>query len=70
MKRFGLWWRGEWYWRVGRHLTVEALQRKVAWLLPRKIALWAFIRVYGCTGDGPGPDYERCYKAWEAGAGR
>jgi hypothetical protein len=42
----------------------------IAWLLPRQIALWTFIRVYAADGQSPGPDYERVYKAWEAGAGR
>lgn len=52
-----------------RRFFTETLPRKIAWLLPRRIALWTFIRVYAAGGD-IGPDYERCYKAWEAGAGR
>lgn len=43
----------------------------VAWKLPRKVALYAFVRVYGVIGDiGPGNDYARAYKLWEAGHGR
>jgi len=37
----------------------------IAWRLPRRIALWAFIRVYAADGQSPGPDYERVYKHWE-----
>lgn len=33
----------------------------------RKVALYAFVRVYSITGD-VGPDYERVYNAWEAKA--
>jgi hypothetical protein len=43
---------------------------KIAWLLPRSVALWAFIRVYACDGNGPGPEYSQKYQAWERGAGR
>jgi hypothetical protein len=53
-----------------RWLFDDGLPMKLAWLLPRRVALWAFIRVYACTGDCPGPDYSKCYKAWEAGAGK
>lgn len=48
----------------------DTLPMKCAWWLPRKVALWAFIRVYSCTGDAPGPDYGNAYDAWEKGAGR
>jgi hypothetical protein len=48
---------------------------KIAWWLayklPRKVALMAFVRV--CAGTGENPDditYAKSYKAWEAGAGR
>ena len=34
--------------------------------LPRKVAYWAFIRVVASTGDGPGPDFDRIAKHWEA----
>ena len=37
----------------------------IAWHLPRKVALWAFIRVYAKDGEAPGPDYKRIYDAWE-----
>ena len=56
--------------RVWRRETAEKLRWKVAWLLPRKIALLAFVRVMACTGDSPGPEYSNAYKAWEHGAGR
>lgn len=37
-----------------------------AWRLPKRIALWAFIRVYAKDGHSPGPDYKRVYDAWES----
>lgn len=42
----------------------------IAWALPRRIALWAFIRVYACDGQAPGPEYVRVYEAWEQGRGK
>jgi hypothetical protein len=47
-----------WTWR-------EALPMWVAWHLPHKVALWAFIRVYAKDGQSPGPEYSRVYDAWE-----
>lgn len=41
----------------------------LAWRLPRKVALLAFVRVYAVLGEC-GPDYERAHKRWEAGEGR
>jgi hypothetical protein len=62
------------YWlfclRLWRRETAERLRWKIAWWLPRSIVLLCFVRVYSCTGDSPGPDYERVYKAFEAGKGR
>lgn len=43
----------------------EGLPMAVAWSLPKNVALWTFIRVYGVKGDC-GPDYEPVYKLWEA----
>jgi hypothetical protein len=61
-----------WWWlHVRRKFTLEALQWKLAWLLPRKVALLAFVRVYAAsTSEAPHDEYARVYKAWEAGAGR
>lgn len=42
----------------------------IAWALPRRIALWTFIRVYAADGEAPGPEYSRVYKAWERGEGK
>lgn len=50
--------------------TTEALPIWIAWKIPRPIALWVFIRVYGADGQAPGPEYSRVYDAWEHGAGR
>lgn len=58
--------RAWWYW-----FTTEGFPMWLAWALPRKIALWCFIRVMAATGDSPDQiTYESAYKAWEAGAGR
>ena len=49
----------------------EDLPMRLAWMLPRKVALWAFIRVMAATGDNPADiTYDSAYKAWEAGAGK
>jgi hypothetical protein len=32
--------------------------------VPKRIALWTFIRVYGHDGQAPGPEYRRAYQAW------
>ena len=44
----------------------DKLPMWVAWMLPRKVALWAFIRVYALDGNCPGEEYRRVYAAWEA----
>ena len=64
------WIRGEWWWHISRHCNMDSLRWKLAWMIPRKIALYVFVRVYSATSDIPGPDYERCYKGWELGAGK
>lgn len=58
-RNWGIWWR--WYWG-------ERLAFRLAWWLPRRVALWAFIRVYAADGLAPGPEYDRVCRAWEAGA--
>lgn len=58
--------RAWWFW-----FREEKIPMTLAWMLPRKIALWAFIRVMAASGDSPSEiTYESAYKAWEAGAGR
>ena len=47
----------------------ETLPWWIAWRLPRKVALLAFVRVYGVLGEC-GPDYKAAYDAWEQGRGR
>lgn len=42
----------------------ERLPWWIAFHLPRKVALFAFVRVYGVIGEC-GPDYARVYAAWE-----
>lgn len=53
---------------IGYFFT-EELPRKLAYLVPRKVALYCFIRVY-CNLDSPGPEYKDAYNMWEAGMGR
>lgn len=68
MKKDSLWTRLkiEWFWRVRRHFQADDLRRRIAWWIPRKIALWVFVRVYACIGE-VGPDYDRVYHTWERG---
>lgn len=55
-----------WFW-----FRREGFPMWVAWALPRRIALWAFIRVISASGDSPSEiTYDSAYKAWENGAGR
>ena len=62
--------RGCWWWNVSRKMTAEAWRWRVAYWVPRKVALFVFIRVYACTGEAPGDEYRAIYDAWEHGAGR
>lgn len=58
--------RAWWYW-----MREEKIPMTIAWALPRRIALWTFIRVMSATGQSPDDiTYESAYKAWQAGAGR
>lgn len=43
---------------------------RIAWWLPRRVALWAFIRVYVADGSAPGPEYIRAYDFWDKGSRR
>jgi len=52
-----------------KHFFRETLPWKIAYLLPRKIALLAFVRV-SATQDAPTEFYSNAYKAFEAGAKR
>lgn len=45
--------------------SLDALAWRIAWLLPRKVALYAFVRVYGNWGEC-GADYAPVYEAWES----
>lgn len=55
-----LWWRE----------SIEKLRWRIAWLIPRKIALLCFVRVSASTREAPGPEYSNAYRAFEQGAGR
>lgn len=65
---------GGWWWfliRVRWHGTAERLRWRIAYLLPRTIALMAFVRVCSASGDDPADiRYESAYRAFEKGAGR
>jgi len=66
------WWHVGYQWfrlRVWWHGLPNRIAWRCAWLLPRQVALFAFVRVYSTLGD-IGPDYEPVYKAWERGEGR
>lgn len=59
--------------RLWWHESKEKLRWKIAYLLPRSIALLAFVRVYSVLGECPGGengDYARAYRAFEGGTGR
>ena len=45
------WLRFRWYWHVTR--TRQDIPRKIAWMLPRSVAKWAYIRVgaHATTGQ-------------------
>lgn len=60
--------------RIGFHLWLaqvrlhhwwhDVLPWWIAWKLPPRVALFAFVRVYGIIGD-IGPDYRTIYRMWE-----
>jgi len=57
--------RAWWFW-----FSTEGFPMWIAWKLPKRIALWTFIRVYAADGQGPGPEYKRVYDFWESGPRR
>lgn len=63
------WWDLGYRWWLLKHWSKRLPERlcwHLAWWLPRRIALFAFVRVYSAWG-GCGPDYEPVYKSWELG---
>ena len=58
-----------WWFHVRRHLTMDAVCWRLAFMVPRRIALLVFIRVYAWTGDVP-DEYSASYDAWANKAGR
>lgn len=64
-----LWTKG-WGVRAWWYAVKEATPRKLAWMLPRQVALWAFIRVYSASIDSPSRDYVRACDGWSQGNGR
>lgn len=53
-----------------RYWFKETLPRWIALRLPRKVALFAFVRVSAASGEGPYAEYALRHQEWEAGAGR
>lgn len=39
----------------------QSLSMRIAWLLPPKVLLWAFIRAYSLSGDAPDSGYKKTY---------
>lgn len=53
-----------------RRFFEEGIWRRIAFKLPHKLALWAFIRVCGNAGTAPDDTtYPVAYEAWEARKG-
>lgn len=56
-----------WHWWdvrcVWRHFWREAVPLRIAWLLPKRVALLAFIRVYSVIGR-VGPDFDVVCNEW------
>lgn len=64
------WWILTWLWpHQARYWFRERLPFRLAWWLPRKVAYFAFIRVYAVLGEC-GDEYIAACRAWEAGQGR
>jgi hypothetical protein len=66
-----------WYWwdvRGWCRRQPERLAWWLAWSIPRKVALFAFIRVFGATITELSWDrddlYRKCYDGWERGNGK
>lgn len=53
--------RAWWFW-----WRTEGFPIWVAWRLPRRVALWAFIRVYANSHQSPGPEYALAHDVWMA----
>jgi hypothetical protein len=45
------------------NFLLDRLQWKIAWLIPNKIALYVFVRVYAITGRCDS-DYDLVYDTW------
>lgn len=61
----------QWFWNRAKvkYFFKESLPWFIAWKIPRKVALFAFVRVYS-TLDSFSSDYERAYHNWDSGRGR
>ena len=58
-----LWTRG-WGFRSWLYWVWEATPRQIAFLLPKRVALWAFIRVYVAAVNSPSPEYRSAHDHW------
>jgi hypothetical protein len=52
-------------WIYPVHRFFNDIPMKIAWMLPRAVARWAFIRVYVAVDPDPGPEYSYRMKLWE-----
>ncbi len=67
-ERLGYWWFCVRLWFRERP---DKIAWWLAWRLPRKVALLAFVRVCGASGETPSNiTYDSAYRAWEQGDGR
>ncbi len=67
MERTFAWYHAGYQWfrlRLWWHALPERWAWRLAYLLPRRMAYFAFIRVYACIGDC-GPDFARVCDEWE-----
>lgn len=52
-----------------KYFFQESLPWYIAYLIPRKIALFCFVRVYSVLGSFS-DDYSNAYNIWESGKGK
>lgn len=64
--KYEIWWQKLRF----KHRCIEQgdkLARKIAWLLPRSVVKWAFVRVYAfaCQKYGPTEEYGLVATSWD-----
>lgn len=60
------------WWHVTRHWQPEEIARRLAYWVPRKVALFVYIRVLVASNrfDPDMNEYKAVHDAWEQGEGR